>query len=358
MNNIDKVFALADASTMRFDPKKLNWQWGQALYLYSLSLIDKEFNTNKYTQYLKDFYDHNIEKGYRINTSDTAAPALGAFYLALLTKEPKYMQVVKQAREYFDNAPKVVENMPNHLGYGIESHIYPKSIWIDSLMMYGVFTSWYAKETGDEKLLSFATKQPSTFKKYLYDNDENLFYHSYWTKAKTHYPVKKLFWGRGNGWVMASIPLFLEYFPEGKDKDETIALFKNLSASLLKYQRPDGYFETVFNKVGKTYTESSATMLIASGWFYGYRTGLLSKEYFDAAIKAFDAVVNDFEIKNGLLSMTKISAPTSAIPLIPYFVYKVTPRGNDWNYGLAASFFAALQYKKCLEQKTRNIADK
>lgn len=348
---IEKVFELADASVRRFAPEKLNWQWGQALYLYGLALLDQELKQDKYSDYLTKYYDYHIDKGYRINTSDTAAPALGAFYLWDKKAKEKYKTVVERARKYFDEAPKVIENMPNHLGDGIESHFYPKSIWIDSMMMYGVFTSWYAKAKKDKELLDFAMKQPALFAKYLFDEEENLFYHSYWTKFKTHYPRKKLFWGRGNGWVMASIPLFIENFADGEDKEITIELFKKLSASLIKYQREDGYFETVFNKVGRTYTESSATMLIASGWFYGYRKGWLGKEYYQAAIKAFNAVVDDFELKDGLISMTKISAPTSAIQLIPYFIYKVTPRGNDWHYGLAASFFAAIQYKKCLESK-------
>jgi unsaturated rhamnogalacturonyl hydrolase len=356
-SRIEKVFKLADASTERYAPESLNWQWGQALYLYGLTLIDSEFKIDKYTEYLKRFYAHHLDKGYRVTSSDTAAPALGALYLSDKTGEEKYSAIVERVRKYFDTAPKVIEGMPNHLGDGIESHFYPSSIWVDSMMMYGVFTSWYAKVKGDKELMAFAMKQPRLFAKYLMDADENLFYHCYWTKMKTHYPIKKLFWGRGNGWVMASIPLFIENFEEGEDKEFAINLFKKLSGALLKYQRTDGYFETVFNKVGKTYTESSATMLIASGWFYGYRKGWLSIEYFRAAVRAFNAVVDDFEIKDGLLSMPKISAPTSAIQLIPYFVYKITPRGNDYHYGLAAAFFAALQYKKCIEEKSGDIKD-
>lgn len=350
---IQKVWQLADDSTKRFAPESLNWQWGQALYLYGLSLIDKEFGSQKYTEYLQKFYDHHMQKGYRVNTSDTAAPALGAFYLSEELGKTEYASVVERARRYIDEAPKVIEDMPNHLGSGIECYIYPKSIWVDSMMMYGVFTGWYAKQKGDAELMKFAAKQPRLFAKYLMDEEENLFYHCYWTNFKTHYPKKKLFWGRGNGWVMASIPLFIEYLDDGEDKEFAIELFKKLAASLLKYQRADGYFETVFNKVGKTYTESSATMLIASGWFYGYRVGWLGEEYYEAAKLAFNAVVDDFETKGGLLSMPKISAPTSAIQLIPYFVYKITPRGNDWHYGLASAFFAALQYKRCLEAKQK-----
>ena len=350
---IQKVFALADASVKRYAPEKLNWSWGQALYLYALARIDQEQGTEKYTAYLRRFYDYHISKGYRLCSSDTSAPALGALYLARKTGERKYMDVAEAAKRYYGTAKRVLEDMPNHLGTGFEGWFYPKSIWVDSIMMYGVFTNWLAgvsrnETSDDEALREFAARQPANFARYLQDEETGLFYHSYWAKAKTHYPREPLFWGRGNGWVMAAVPLLLEYLPE-ENQPQVKAFFVRLAKALLPWQRADGYFETVLNRPGETYKESSATMLIAAGWFYGYRTGLLGKEYFDAAKKAFHAVANDLQVKNGLLSMPYISGPTSALPGIPYFTYKNTPRGNDRHYGLAAAFFAALEYLRCGE---------
>jgi len=357
--DIDKIFDLADASVKRYTPEKLNWSWGQALFLYALARIDQEQGTEKYTAYLRRFYDHHIAKGYRLCSSDSSAPALGALYLALKTGEQKYKDVAEAAKRYYGTAPRVLEDMPNHLGTGFEGWIYPKSVWVDSIMMYGVFTNWLASATCngafasrgeecDEALRDFAARQPANFARYLQDGETGLFYHSYWTKQKTHYPRQPVFWGRGNGWVMAAVPLLLEYLPE-ENQPQVKEFFTRLAAALLPYQRKDGYFETVFNKPGETYKESSATMLIAAGWFFGYRTGLLGKEYFEAAKKAFRAVVKDLQTKDGLLSMPYISGPTSALPGIPYFTYKHTLRANDWHYGLAAAFFAALEYGRCGE---------
>ena len=344
--NIQKILRLADDSTLRFAPEKLNWSWGQALYLYALARIDTEFGSEKYTDYLRKFYDHHTRKGYRLCSSDTSAPALGALYLAQKTGEPRYWAVVEAVKHYYASAPRVLGDMPNHLGTGIESKIYPKSVWVDSIMMYGVFTNWLADATNDAELRAFAARQPAAFAQYLQDETTGLFYHSYWTKAKTHYPRRPLFWGRGNGWVMAAVPLLMEHLP-AEEQPRVKEIFTRLAQALLPYQREDGYFETVFNRPGETYKESSATMLIAAGWFYGYRMGWLGKEYFDAAVKAFTAVCDDLQIKDGLRSMPGISAPTSAIQGIPYFVYKHTPRGNDWPYGLAGAFFAALEYMRC-----------
>jgi len=344
--DIQKIFDLADASVQRYAPEKLHWSWGQALFLYALARIDQERGTDSYTGYLRRFYDHHIRKGYRLCSSDTSAPALGALYLAQKTGEERYWDVARAAKRYYETAPRVLGDMPNHLGTGYESLIYPKSIWVDSIMMYGVFTNWFAHAVGDDTLRAFAAKQPALFAQYLQDRDTGLFYHSYWTKQHTHYPRQPLFWGRGNGWVMAAVPLLMEYLPE-EERARVAGIFTRLAKALLPYPREDGYFETVFNRVGETYKESSATMLIAAGWFYGYRAGLLDEPYFEAAKKAFHAVCSDLQSKDGLLSMPYISGPTSAMPLAPYFVYRITPRGNDWHYGLAAAFFAALEYLRC-----------
>lgn len=347
--NIAKVFQLAEDATKRRSPKKLGWSWGQALFLYGLSLIDDELGSDKYTDYLRAYYDKHIEKGHRVDTSDTAAPGLGAYVLYQKTKEQKYFDEALRVAQYIQNTPKVLEGMPSHLGSGIESYFYPQSIWVDSIMMYGVFCSMYAKGEGKSDLMQFAEKQPALFEKYLKDAESGLYYHTYWVKKGIKYPKTPIFWGRGNGWVTAAISLFADSLESDKARAEALRIHKELSEALAKWQREDGYFETIFNKRGKTYTESSATMLIAAGWFYGYRKGFLSKEYYDRAVLAFDAVVADFYKKKGLLNMPKISGPTTPFQVAPYFFYKITPRGSNLTYGLFSAFIAALEYKRCLQ---------
>ena len=51
-------------------------------------------------------------------------------------------------------------------------------------------------------------------------------------------------------------------------------------------REPDGFFETVFNKPGKTYIESSATALIASGWMQGVADGYLDEKYLELGVRA------------------------------------------------------------------------
>ncbi|MEM1113347.1 MAG: glycoside hydrolase family 88 protein [Pseudomonadota bacterium] len=342
-----RAIDLADASIKRLQPEKQKWMWGEALYTYALHLLDEALGEDRYLDYICRYLDHHIEKSYRVDQSDTMAPGLSAYAAWLRTGEPRYRQVVDRVLDYLLNAERVLDYMPNHLGSSPEGKLYPKSVWVDSVMMYGVFSGWYGREAGDDAIYDFARRQPALFARYLQDPDDGLFYHCYWTRAGHTYPKSKLYWGRGNGWVIAGLPLTIEHFDEGSaERGEAIAILERTSAALLPYQREDGFFETVFNKPGKTYVETSATALIASGWMQGVAEGYLDVSYLEPGLRAYDAVIDSLEIKDGLLSMPAISAPTIAIQVLPYLGYKFTPRGNDWTYGLASLFFAALSYGK------------
>ncbi|MFQ3325083.1 MAG: unsaturated rhamnogalacturonyl hydrolase [Pseudomonadales bacterium] len=348
-----KIVELADASVARLDPTKVKWQWGEALYTYSLYLLDKQLSENRYLDFNRAYMDAHIEKGYRVDQSDTAAPALTAYALYLETGEEKYKAVVDRIVNYMKTAERVLEYMPNHLGNSPESWMYPKSVWVDSVMMYGVFTSWYGKTAGDDELYDFARRQPFLFAQYLQDPQDKLFYHSYWTKRGHTYPKHKLYWGRGNGWVIAGLPKAIENFSADSDeRKQAISIVQETSAALLPYQREDGFFETVFNKPGKTYIESSGTALIAGGWLQGIKDGYLDSSYRQPAMKALEAVVNCLEYKKGLLSMPLISGPTIPVQFLPYLGYKLTPRANDWEYGLASLIFAGINYQQLIDAES------
>ena len=350
----EKINQLAEATILRYNPKELKWMWGEALLMHALGLLEHTNEDDKYFKFIKQYVDSHIEKGYVIDQSDTLAPTLAAYYLFKKTKEDRYLNIVNEAIQYIKEAPKIIDCMPNHLGKSFIGKFYPRSIWVDSIMMYGVFTAMVAAERGDEELMNFAKLQPSLFAKYLQDPKEKLFYHSYWTKGKHTYPKKKIFWGRGNGWVVCALPMLIDYLSDGDEKNKALQILNETSKALLKYQREDGYFETVLNRVGKTYKESSATALIASGWLHGVRKGYLPMEFEQPALKALQSIVDDLEYKDGLLSMPYISAPTIPLQGFPYLGYKLTPRGNDWTYGLAALFFAGIQYKLRMDIKNES----
>lgn len=337
-----KIIELADATVAKFKPEKMKWDWGEALLQFSLGKLYEETKDKKYIEFVKAYCDYYYVNTPRVDKSNTIAPGLAAYTMHRETKENKYKEMTDRVLNYIKTAPGILEGLPNHLGVSPEGKLYPKSIWVDSIMMESVFVSWIAYETKDESLTDFAAKQPALFAKYLQDKDAMLFHHSYWVKSRRPYP-KGIFWGRGNGWVIAALPMIIDFLPDGQSKDEALKILQDLSEAILAYQREDGFWETVMNFPGKTYIESSATALIASGWLHAVRCGYINKKFQAPALKALKAVVDSLEYKNGLLSMPLISGGT---PPFQYLWYKLIPRRNDLPYGLAALFMAGINYKK------------
>ena len=337
------------------------WMWGEALFNYALSELDDFLGNQRYFHFYEDYGKYWYERNPSVNMADRAAPGLVTYSLFKKTGHQRAGELTQKVLHYIKNEPRLIDETVNHLGNSLEGKFYPKSIWVDSLMMFAVFPMRYAAEQNDMELLDFAAKQPELYAKRLQHPETKLWTHTYWVnsffpKLSHPFPRKNIYWGRGNGWVIAALPMLLKYLPDSHPQKEVIiTLLKETSEALLPYQREDGYYETVFSFPGKTYRESSATALIAAGWMEAALEGWLDKKFKEAGIKAFIALCNDLKMENEKpIAMPEISGPTIATHIFPYLGYKSVPRGDNWGYGLAALIFAAISFEK-LHRESYNV---
>ncbi len=342
-----KVVRLADYITKTSDPK-MKWMWGEALLGYALDELDKENGTESYTDFLCSYCDYWAKADPAVDQSDTAAPGLITYAMYKRTANAEYKRLTDKVLDYIRYEPRLYLDCLNHLGCSKKGKIYPKSVWIDSVMMFSVFTSLYANESGDAELLDFAARQPKQYASMMLDKDKGLWAHSYWVNQKTAFPKRDLFWGRGNGWVICAFPMILDNIGlDHKEAPEIIRLFRQTSEALLTCMRDDYTFNTLLKY--KSYRELSATALISAGWLHGIRCGYLDEKFLEPAIKAFEACVNAMEESDEGVYMTEISGPTIPLPLLPKLGYKMIPLGKNWSYGVAALIFAAIEYRKLLK---------
>ena len=346
MKYYNKVNQLADYICTSWDPK-MKWMWGEALIGYALDELDKENNSNKYTKFLMDYCDYWSSVDPAVDQSDTAAPGLITYAMYKRTGNEEYKKLTDKVLDYIRNEPRLYLDCLNHLGSSGKAKIYPKSIWIDSVMMFSVFTSLYAKENNDVEMLEFAARQPKQYASMMFDSKNDLWIHSYWVKQKKAYP-ENVYWGRGNGWVICAFPMILDNIGlEHKEANEIIEIFRKTSESLLKCMNSDYTFNTLLKH--QSYRELSATALISAGWMHAVRKGYLDKKFLEPALKAFYACVEAIEESSEGMFMTEISGPTIPLPLLPKLGYKMIPVGKNWSYGVAALIFAAIEYKKILD---------
>ena len=346
----DKVGRLVDFVAETWDPK-MKWMWGEALLGYAMDELDKENESERYTNFLRAYCDYWAKADPAADQSDTAAPGLITYAMYKRDKNPEYLRLTSKVLNYIRYEPRLYLDCLNHLGCSKKGKIYPKSVWIDSVMMFSVFTSLYARENGDRELLDCAARQPKQYAEMMFDKKQGLWAHSYWVKQKKPFPRRNLFWGRGNGWVICAFPMILDNIgldhPEAKT---TIELFQKTSEALLGCMNEDHSFNTLLKY--DSYRELSATALIAAGWLHGIRMGYLDRKFIEPAIFAFETCVKAIEESSEGVYMPEISGPTIPLPLLPGLGYKAVPLGKNWSYGIAALVFAAIEYKRFFEQKS------
>ena len=311
----EKVVRLADYIVSTTDPK-MKWMWGEALLGYALDELDRENGKEDYTAFLCKFCDYWAAQDPAADQSDTAAPGLITYAMYKRCGNAEYKRLTDKVLDYIRYEPRLYLDCLNHLGSSKKSKIYPKSVWIDSVMMFSVFTSLYAKESADTELLEFAARQPEQYASMMFDNEKHLWTHSYWVKSKS--------------------------------AEHIIDLFRKTSEALLLCMREDYTFNTLLKY--DSYRELSATALISAGWLHGIRCGYLDEKFLAPAVKAFEACVNAMEEGTDGVYMTEISGPTIPVPVFPKLGYKLVPLGKNWSYGVAALIFAAIEYKRCLEK--------
>ena len=186
-----KVCHLADFIASSRDPK-MKWMWGEALLGYALDELDKANGDEKYTDFLTKYCDYWYLQDPAVDQSDTAAPGLITYAMYKRVGKDSYKALTDKVLDYIRNEPRLYLDCLNHLGNSEKSRIYPKSVWIDSVMMFSVFTSLYARENGDAELLEFAARQPEQYASMMQDPKTHLWSHSYWVKRKKEISEKPL----------------------------------------------------------------------------------------------------------------------------------------------------------------------
>jgi rhamnogalacturonyl hydrolase YesR len=167
--------------------------------------------------------------------------------------------------------------------------------WCDALFMGPTVWVRIAKETGKKKYLDFMYQEYKATTDYLYDKDEHLYY-----RDSRYFPMKeangkKIFWGRGNGWVFAGLPVIIREVPvKYEQKDYFVTIYKDMAAKILSLQSADGFWHaSLLDPASYPNPEMSATAFFVYGMAWGVNNGYLDKEkYLPAIVKGWKSMIS------------------------------------------------------------------
>lgn len=165
--------------------------------------------------------------------------------------------------------------------------------WCDALFMGPPALAYLSTATGERKYLDMASKLWWKTTDYLFDPSENLYTRDsrYFNSKEAN--GKKMFWSRGNGWVMAGLVRMLDNMPaDYPDRSRFVELLKKMSDKIATLQSPDGsWHAALLDAESYPAKETSGTAFYCYALAYGVNHGLLDyNHYKDVISKAWDAL--------------------------------------------------------------------
>ena len=174
--------------------------------------------------------------------------------------------------------------------------------WCDALFVAPPAFAEMYRVTGEKKYLDYMDKMYWITADYLYSKEDSLMYRDDRYFKRLSENGKKIFWGRGNGWVIASIPRILDLMPaEYPTRQKYENMYREMAAILFELQGKDGLWRTSlldpgYHDAGEV--SGSAFFIYAMAW--GLNNGMLDEKYRPHVEKGWIALCKNVD-KNGRL---------------------------------------------------------
>ncbi|MDW5288113.1 glycoside hydrolase family 105 protein [Formosa sp. PL04] len=181
--------------------------------------------------------------------------------------------------------------------------------WCDALFMAPPVITSYAKVTGDTSYLDEMYPYYKETYDLLYDQKEHLFARDsrfLWkgnTKDRKEKNGNKIFWSRGNGWVIGGLAMILEDMPKDyKHRAFYEKLFVEMAKSIKALQPEDGLWRTsLLSPESFNHGEVSGSGFFTYAMAWGINNGLLSKDEFQPAVLKAWNVLETCQKENGMV---------------------------------------------------------
>ena len=250
--------------------------------------------------------------------------AIGTVYLDLYrqTHDAKMLEPTKSEMDLWVKLPDVcTENCSKW-----KDDTTPMWWWCDSLFMAPPVLAELSSITGDRDYLDRMDRGWWKTSKLLYDPTEHLYSRdtSYLDKHETN--GKKIFWSRGNGWVIAGLTEVLDEMPKDyPTRAKYVEQFKQMAVTLKGLQRPDGLWGPgLLNGEGYSLPEVSGSAFFVYALAWGIDRGILDrKTYLPVVQKGWTGLVSHIYADGRLGSIQPIGGGPGTYQAQTSYVYGV-----------------------------------
>jgi unsaturated rhamnogalacturonyl hydrolase len=185
--------------------------------------------------------------------------------------------------------------------------------WCDALFMAPMTFARVGAATGQAKYFDRLSAMWWDVTSALFDSSSSLFFRDASYLNKTCANGQKMFWSRGNGWVMAGTVRVLSMLPTSHaDRPKFVTLLQTMAARVATLQKPDGYWPSCLtDPQAYPEPETSGTSAFVYAMAWGINHGLLDRAtYLPIVRRGWSALVRAVD-GNGKLGWVQ---PVGAAP--------------------------------------------
>ncbi|WP_343699547.1 glycoside hydrolase family 88 protein [Caulobacter sp.] len=318
----------AQMAAMRAEPipvttggavREMSSNWVSATYYVGaarLARVTQDQDTLKFLTDAAEHYNYAL-RGARSGKTMLNADemAIGALYQELYARRGQEGTLMPLRQRLDWSLPHLARlPIPEHLVWW----------WSDSLFMAPPVLARMSALDGDRKYLDAMDKQWwRTFAR-LYDPDESLYYRDERFIERRDEKGRKLFWSRGNGWVMGGMARVLESMPADYiQRPRYLMVYQAMAKRVAGLQRADGLWASSLmqpEKFPEPETSGSAFFVYALAW--GINHGVLDRAtYLPAVLKGWKGLEAQV-LPDGMIGAVQKTGdqpvPTTATDIGPY----------------------------------------
>ena len=252
--------------------------WVQGAYLTGVMEAYRGTNDEAYLNYARKVSQDNSWKlGPRPDHADDHI--VGQTYIELHQISPANGQI----EETVQGIDRVIEK--KHEGRKLWH-------WCDALYMAPPTFAKLSQVTGNKRYLEEMDRLFWDATEYLYDPAEKLYYRDdrFFKPADGN----KVFWSRGNGWVIAGLARILDSMPaDHPTRPRYEALFRDMAARVKELQPADGLWRSNLLRPEEQHGEASGSAFFCYALAWGINKGLLpAAEYRPAVDRSWKALLS------------------------------------------------------------------
>jgi unsaturated rhamnogalacturonyl hydrolase len=294
-------------------PAEAQYDWTFAALYAGMMAVPPEISGDKYRQAMRRIGDELAwQPGPRVLHADDQAVMQMYLEQYMLAKDDRMLAAARARMDAQVNAP--------------DDPTKPLWWWCDALFMAPPVLADLAAITHDDKYWQFMDHQWHITDNLLYDTKEHLFSRDLTFLDKQERNGRRVFWSRGNGWVMTGLVRVIDRMPaESPLRAKYILRLQQMAAAVIKVQGADGLWRPGLLDAGSyPLPEVSGSAFITYALAYGVNHHLLPASTYTPAIhKAWAGMLTHIYADGRLGCIQPVGAAPAPLSETSSYVYGV-----------------------------------